>query len=592
MPEVPHHPVKLPELHTSRAEFVDIRQTGGVYIDKTAHLHSLLPQDNEEGAYHLLTRPRRFGKTLLVSTLEAWFQGRPAIVRGALNPATGEPTELPGVAKADLFQGLFIQQWRKSGPFRPVIRLDLSAVQGDTVGELRHSLRHLLAETLTTWYQRGMDVPYAETARNHEIQLPVDTDIPSCLYRLIRYLHQASQARPVVLVDEYDAPLSRLLGRSTAATDPLRDLMREFYRTLKRAEAHLHYVFLTGIARFGHTHLFSALNNLTDISWERRYAAICGFTEIEVRRDLAPHLDRLQKTWPGNRDVGSLLYQQYNGYRFSLQDGTPTVCNPYTLTRCLQSLLDNPDLLPATPAEWPRPWAASGTPQFLVDILRHQRPSPAVRLPRNRMYHYIQQPLYHLEHPDLDLLMLQTGYYTLHGTEEGFRLDFPNAEVQSDFAESLLNDVSHRPWNPIMTQLHQSLQDVDLEAFRFHLTTYLAGMPYEYMQVEYAYTLVVKAFCDLLNLECWAELHNWVGRSDLVILLPDKGYVMELKYNGHLQSAAIQTIRNHYGRQLDSRGLDLYAVQLNITRDPKSPFPPCLEYACQPLDWTIPPGDG
>ncbi len=587
MPVAPNSPSKLPALHTSRAEFIRIRQTGGLYVDKTAHLHSLLPLDNEEGAYHLLTRPRRFGKTLLISTLEAWFQGQPAVVRGALDSSTGNPATQPAVAAQDLFRHLAIRQWREPKLFRPVIRLDMSSVQGDSVSALQQSLRNLLAETLTTWYQRGLDVPYSEQARNNEIRLPADTDPSDCLYRLIRYLHQASKVRSVVLVDEYDAPLTQLLGQPATVTDPLRDVMRHFYRTLRRAETHLHYVFLTGIARFGHTNLFSALNNLTDISWDRRYATICGFTETEIRQDLASHLVHLREAWPGDRDVGAQLYQQYNGYRFSLQDDTSTVCNPFTLTQCLQKLLDDPALCPTTPAEWPRPWAASGTPQFLVQALRHQRPTGSEILSRTDMANWVWQPLYRLDRPDPDLLMLQTGYYTLRQTAEGFQLDFPNTEVRTDFAEGVLRESSADYRSPLPRALFRSLQVVNIEAFCFHLTTYLASMPYEYMQVEYAYTLVVKAFCDLINVECWAELHNRVGRSDLVVLLPDKGYVMELKYNGSLQSAALQTVRNDCGRQLASRGLDLYSLQLNIIYDPDGTKPPRLECAHHPLDWTM-----
>ena len=587
MSTAPNDSRKLPALHTSRAEFIRIRQTGGLYIDKTAHLHALLPRDNADGAYHLLTRPRRFGKTLLISTLEAWFQGQPAVVRGALDVRTGAPATQPAVAAQDLFRHLAIRQWREPQLFRPVIRLDMSAVQGDSMSALQQSLRNLLAETLTTWHQRGRDVPYAKRALNHEIRLPADTDPADCLYRLIRTLHQASQVRAVVLVDEYDAPLTPWLGQPTTVTDPLQDVMRHFYRTLKRAEPHLHYVFLTGIARFGHTNLFSALNALTDISWERRYATICGFTETEIRQDLASHLAHLREAWPGDRDVGAQLYQQYNGYRFSLQDDTPTVCNPFALTQCLQKLLDDPALCPTTPVEWPRPWAASGTPQFLVQaLLRHQRPTGSAILSRTDMANWVWQPLHRLDRPDLDLLMLQTGYTTLRQTAEGFQLDFPNTEVRTDFAEGVLRESSSAYRAPLPLALCRALQEVNMEAFGCHLTTYLAGMPHAYMQVAYAYTLVVTAFCDLIHVAGGAERHHGVGRADLVVLLPDKGYVMELKYNGRLQAAALPTVRNDYGRQLVARGLALYALHLHIRHDPDRSAPPRLECAHHPLDWT------
>ena len=208
-------PEELPELHTSLSEFVDIRQTCGVYVDKTglSTLTAPLVTDRSpkslfaDAPYHLLTRPRRFGKTLLISTLEAWFQGRPRGGAGEpWTPPRGSQQRSPRWRPQDLFQHLAIRQWREPKLFRPVIRLDMSAVQGDSVAELQQSLRYLLAETLTTWHQRGLDVPYAEQAQNNEIRLPTDTDPSDCLYRLIRYLHQVSKVRPVVLVDEYDAP--------------------------------------------------------------------------------------------------------------------------------------------------------------------------------------------------------------------------------------------------------------------------------------------------------------------------------------------------------------------------------------------------
>ncbi len=589
----------LPSLHTSHASFVNIRLTQGLYVDKTHHFATLLPLGHnatgpeELATWHLLTRPRRFGKTLLVSTLEAWFQGHLPVVRPRAG-ADAVPDDLTRKLRQqhpvpELFQGTAILARQPQPIFHPVLLLDMSWVQGDTASALQQSLLQLVTRAYTTWHRRGLDTG-EDPNRNHRIDLPWEAggDAPSYLEALIETLWLRYDARPVILIDEYDAPITRLMGHPSTQTEPLMDVLRGFFRVLKSTEKSLHYVFLTGITRFAHTNLFAALNNLIDISWDPRYADLCGFTRAEVARDFAPHLAQIQQDWPtAQDDLADRICDQYNGYRFGAAAHTRHVCNPFTLTACINDLLTRPDIRPVQIGDWPRHWAYSGTPEFLTELIRRQG---SVLPHAQELNEFPPAPIYDLHNPDAAMLMLQTGYSTLRGQPGQLWLDYPNHEVRHTYALSLLRAFRVPYSSHLMELLYQSLRAGDHREFIFHLTSCYASIPYDYLDSEHSYTIVLQTLCLLLNTEVQAERHNWSGRSDLTVFLPECIYVFALKYNGSLLRAERQVHRRHYGREHASRGVDLYACYLNFKRDVTRQEPPVIESKVQKLDFPPEPG--
>ena len=276
------------------------------------------------------------------------------------------------------------------------------------------------------------------------------------------------------------------------------------------------------------------------------------------------------------------MYAQYNGYRFSQNTEVPTVCNPYTLTSCLRDLMERPETRPGRHQDWPRHWAESGTPRFLIDLLHQDRRALSVPC---ALEQFPPPPVYSLQRPNAAMLMLQTGYYTLQGVGRDLRLDYPNREVQRTFAESLLASCDLMYSSRLMQDLYGALAASDESGFPRHLTTYLYNMPYDHLQSEHSYTLVMQALCLLLNTDSQAERHNWAGRSDLTVFLPDRIYVFELKYNGTLLAAEAQRDQRNYGRELASRGVLLYAFHLNFVRDPGTREPPRIACSLQKLDF-------
>jgi len=289
--------MQLPSLHPGRSEFSPIRRDGGLYVDKTGHLRKLLVPAGGDGShlhtqYAFLARPRRFGQTLLVSTLEAYFQGDlpksgPGD-SGAFYPNAGQ--------RVDLFRGTAIEDDVRRTRVHPVVRLNMAMATSDTPAGLQAKLLEHLERLYTDWHRRGVETDMEPRRAGGYIRFPPPppgSEAVSAASRLDSLLHELERqfnASPVVLIDEYDAPLTHLLGRNLDP-EPFISVLREFFGRLKHNEDRLHFVFITGISRFAHVNLFSALNNLTDISWDPEYSDLCGFTEADMQDYLLPYLE-------------------------------------------------------------------------------------------------------------------------------------------------------------------------------------------------------------------------------------------------------------------------------------------------------------
>ncbi len=574
----------LPPLHTGDSEFPYIRNGRGVYVDKTPYFRDLLEVNPSlhpaavpalTNTIQFLARPRRFGKSLLISTLETWFQGLPPD-HGLAQPSSGRalPQAPAGWSNpAWLWEGLDGAAWQGTHGWRPVIRLDMMGKGDMDPRALARRLRNYLMLVAHTWAMRG--VPLVGMG---DVTAGGDAAPDEILRLLIHCLHNHYGQEPVVLVDEYDAPLTDFIGTRHDPT-PALAIMGKLYGVLKEARLHLYGVFLTGISRFSHVNLFSGLNNLVDQSHEPALAAVCGFTDAEVSVSLAPHLQRLQELAPAlaGRNLQAELSAFYNGYRFSPASSVPTVYNPYTLLECLRLVLrrEVERTQAVTQGQWPTVWSRSGNPAFLIRLVSAR----AYRMPSDTMNLDPHSDIvtYDLQHPNHTALMLQTGYYTWKGGGEApLRLDFPNQEVRGTYAQQLLD--TYRPAHDpaALPRMQKALYAGNVVAFADTLQTYCRRIAYENLDSESSFRTLLQ--CLLINLAPYsaAEKHTLSGRCDHEIHVGAYIYVMEAKYRQSVETAWQQLKSRGYG--LEHRDGDRWVVGVALALQPggKDETPACL----------------
>ena len=570
----------LPALHASEASFAAIRRMAGFYVDKTGLFRDLLetvpvPLSAPPLArrHQFLARPRRFGKTLLINTLEAWFQGLPP---GHDANSTGETAVLDGMpagwaSPPWLWDGLAAESWHGVHGWHPVIRLDLSQLGSPDPAGTRAALRDYMEDMVRLWTARGAPWQAAWPASL------LASGPERILRNLIQRLGQAYGCRPVVLVDEYDAPITEHLGTEAVPT-PAVDVLRRFFRVLKDDEGLLYGVFVTGITRFARHHLFSAANNFRDISDLPTYGALCGFTEAEVARDLAPYREALGELEPAlrDRDIQADWRVLYNGYRFSRRPAAPRVYNPYTLIAGLTDVLDDPALCSeAAEGIWPAAWSGSGHPGLITRLAADTKQP----LPAGGETEASDSGLWPLTRPDYATLMLETGYYTWYGGGRGAYLDFPNLEVAESWPRDILEMGMHASDlnAKLIPDLRACLADGDVDGFGRRLEAFAMGLAYENLHREESCRALLQALFMQMGVPTQSEKLNWGGRSDHEVHIGHRIYVFEVKYNaGELE--ALRQIRDRgYGREHLASGHTVTAVGLAFRRDLETG--PCLKVA-------------
>ncbi|MDP3422127.1 MAG: AAA family ATPase, partial [Burkholderiaceae bacterium] len=402
--------------------FAKLREQGCYYVDKTR----LALQMIDQGSYYFLSRPRRFGKSLLMDTLAELFEGNQA-----------------------LFEGLYAQDhWDWSQRY-PVIRISFSDGVLRSRDELDQRIRHVLRHNRT-----ALNLP-----RPPDLPGLTETDVASDFGELIRQAHAACGQRAVVLVDEYDKPLLDNLLHPDVALE-LRDGLRNFYSVIKGADAHIRFAMLTGVSKFSKVSLFSGLNNLKDITIDERYSAICGYTDADLDTVFAAELPGL------DRDE---VRRWYNGYNWTGE----SVYNPFDALL----LFDSRQFKPY--------WFETATPTFLVDVLK-QRHAWLPELGRLQTDADLLSS-FDVEHISLEALMFQAGYLTIGrvedvGETQYFHLRFPNQEVYQSLSISLL-----RAWTPDAQQsvrgrmqLHRVLMANDFAAMQQLFTAFYASIPHQW----------------------------------------------------------------------------------------------------------------
>ena len=497
---------------------------GYIYIDKT----DLVWKMAKESPFVFLSRPRRFGKSLLSSTLHSYFDGR-----------------------RDLFEGLKIMELEKEWEQYPVIHVDLSTAKNKpSSGELQRALS-LMLEPIEEKY----GVKDTEKTPGEKLQ------------GLIRRAYEKTGRQVAVIIDEYDAPLLDVLHEDTMLPE-FRRVMQEFYQPLKASEPMIRFCFITGITKFSQLSIFSTINNLTNVSLDDKYAAICGITEQEFATDMAPDIAMLAEEYECTpEEMHAKLKRQYDGYRFSGR--SPDIYNPFSLLKCFNQRKIN------------NYWFESGTPSFLIRQMQH--------------FHTDITNLEHIEasaaafdcptEAMLDALPLlyQSGYLTIKDYDreaDSYLLDIPNKEVRVGLVNGLiptyigLNNNNVR--DGFALKLWRTLKKGDLDLAMSEMKAYLAGIPYvegfkkklaEVSNYEGFYEYTFYLIFSMLNVYARTQVKCAGGEIDVVVEMPDTTYVFELKVNGTAQQALDQIDRKGYATPYRTEGRKVVKVGIQFDRD-------------------------
>jgi hypothetical protein len=507
-------------LPIGKQDFVSIREDGYCYADKTARIHELISSSAE---VFFLARPRRFGKSLLCSTLKSIFEGKRKLF--------GEYAGQSALAIDSLDW-----EWKTY----PVIFLDLSP---EDYTEGVGALDSLLHDELD------------KMARRNDLATHGDT-VSRKFSNLIQDLHERFNEKVVVIIDEYDSPLLNTINLPNVHVQ-MRERLKGFYGVLKSSGAHLRFVFLTGITKFSHVSIFSSLNNLSDLTLDPNYADICGLTEEEVFENFEPEIKKIvEKTGMSKDDYADNLRHFYNGYRFSKKP--LKVYNPFGLLQHLQS-----------GGEFRSYWYRTATPTFLMKLIDEQR----INILQLNNFQIREKAFdkYDIEDMKAEPILYQSGYLTISNYDEKSRcytLDFPNEEVRSCFAESLLDyylSSSIGGTDNLNTKLQQALFKSDIEDAISALQQFLAAIPYDIVkESENYYQTAVFLIFKMLGYDCRAEVRIAAGRIDTLVETHDYVYCFEFKIDGTADKALEQIDTKEYLLPWDGSGKKLYKIGVNF----------------------------
>ncbi len=471
-----------------------------LYIDKTQDIYNIFIKGHR---FYFLSRPRRFGKSLLVSTLKELFSGN-----------------------KELFKDLWIYNSDYDWQQYPVIHLDFSQIEHLTAQELRINLNDTLNKI----------------AKDYNITLEYNSTPGASLKDLIENLSKINKV--VILIDEYDKPILDHLNNIEEA-EKQREILRSFYGVIKGQDANLRSVLLTGVTRFAKTSIFSGLNNLNDISLKPEAAQLLGYTQDELLKYLMPYIENFaHKLNISKQELLKELKYWYNGYRFSEEN--IYVYNPFSV---LYSLNDTKLI---------NYWFTSGTPTFLIHLVSNQYYSletlDQVEISVNNLDNF------DIEDIDLVTLLFQTGYLTIsdyNQTTHKVKLNFPNYEVKYSFTNFLvkaLSKVSPHKLSLLSSQLIKALEDNNITEFCHKLEILFSSIPYSIIsgEKESYYHALLQFLFSLLSLESQSEILTNNGRIDLVLETKKYIYIFEFKLNKSAQ-IAIQQIKDkkYYQRFLD-----------------------------------------
>ena len=468
------------------------------------------------GKYIFLSRPRRFGKSLLVSTLQAYFEGR-----------------------KDLFKGLFIETVEKEWTEYPVLRFSLSTAKHCNKEELLLELSNKLTHHEAIYGKGAAD----EVKPNQRLK------------GIIERAYKKTGKKVVVLIDEYDAPLLDVVHEEKTLP-VLRNVMRNFYSPLKDCDPYLQFVFLTGITKFSQLSIFSELNNLKNISMRPDCAGVCGITKEEMITAMSDYIDDFAEAQEITREEAiEGLKLQYDGYHFTWP--SPDVFNPFSLLNAFQD------------HDYTNYWFGSGTPTYLIEMLRKFHVVPSDMNKMQTLASDFDAPTENMA--SITPLLYQSGYVTIKDFNRATRLytlDIPNTEIRVGLMDSLLpNYVSMRKeaGNTTIAKMYLALLNDNLDEMFSLLQAYLLTVPYcDNANSEGHYQQLLYVIFSLFGRYVEVEVHTPTGRVDIVMKTDKALYLFELKLNMSAQAAMKQIDLKDYASKFALSGLPIVKVGINF----------------------------
>ena len=502
--------------------FSRLRSEGYVYIDKT----DLMWRMTRVSPFVFLSRPRRFGKSLLTTTLCSFFRG-----------------------DRELFEGLKVMELEKDWKSYPVLHIDVSMAKAqENVEELRGALMLQLEPYISKYGSQ-----------------PTETTPGKMFAGLIRRAYEQTGEQVVVVIDEYDAPLLDVLHEEEQLPG-FRRVMQEFYQCLKAREAMIRFCFITGITKFSQLSIFSTLNNITNISLHPDFAAICGITGEEIDTQMQPDVARLaERRKCSSAEMRQMLRDTYDGYRFS--EESPDIYNPFSLMKAFNELrLRNF-------------WFESGTPSYLLRQMQHFHTDITKLDDMHVPASAFDQPTENMM--DALPLLYQSGYVTIKGYDdmtEEYTLGIPNKEVRVGFTEGLLPSVAGIRGSHVQSgfaaRFWKALRADDTDLALRELQAYLEELPYvegfkkkleEVTVAEGFYEWTFYLIFSMLNVYVQTQVKTARGRADMVVFMPDTIYVMELKLNGTAQDALDQIEEKGYALRYATDGRRIVKVGMGFS---------------------------
>ena len=504
-------------------DFEKLRNFNNIYVDKTSYIYELARTSTP----YFLSRPRRFGKSLLLSTMEYYFRG-----------------------KKDLFKGLAIEKLEKDWVQYTVIKISFGRSSYESHDSLIAVIDNILSE--------------------HERFFGIEkkSDNPSVrLDNLIHFAYEKTGKQVVILIDEYDKPILDALY--TEYEEQNRQELRSFYSPLKDCDQYIRFLFITGITKVSHVNIFSGLNQLNDISLTQKYSSICGISESELEEYFTPEIEALaeeQEMTLG--ETKAKLAQMYDGYHFT--HNVEGVYNPFCLLKCFSD------------KDFGSYWFESGTPSFLVKTLQNQ-PLELTNIVNGRLVNENQFKNYDPDSKNMLPVIYQSGYLTIKDFEKEtrlYKLDFPNREVEEGFLDVLLKKFITVPYDDIgleINNLRVALRDKNIDHALNIIKSAIADLP----------TVVKKDMCEnyyesvthlIFRMTGWrvvSELQNVCGRSDVVVASKDSVFIFELKmdkgrpFEEMAEEALAQIDENGYSERFAVSGKKMYKVALVFSSEGK-----------------------
>ncbi len=511
----------MKKLPLGKSSFPKMIEEGYIYVDKTKEIYDMI----EYSPYVFLSRPRRFGKSLLVSTLEALFQG-----------------------KKELFKGLWVEDkidWQEY----PVIRIDFGVLNYDTIEEFKYQMARVL---------KGI-------ATQYDIVLS-STHYVSQIRELVLGLYQDTGKEVVVLIDEYDAPIARhITNLDTALT--YHTSLRDFYSVLKALNHELKFTFMTGISKFTKMSIFSVINSMQDVSLLPSFSKVAGFTHSEVQQYFGKYIQQFsEKENLSKPELMAKIVTWYDGYSW---DGKNRMFNPYSIVKSFNEL------------RFKNYWFETGTPSILIKLIREKYAQEIDKAPTMKefenKYAVALDSSYDLyQQIPLTKLLYETGYLTIKKIEiidddDLYTMGYPNHEVRKSFNSFILAAFSNSQMNLIQskgTLMKKALMENDKDAFLNLLRSLFGALPYQHRQKasEAYYHGLFYLILTLLGVRANLEDSTDKGRIDCILELGNKVYVIEFKYGekgtmDYLINQAMTQIDNHkYYESFEGSGKEVWLL--------------------------------